>query len=206
MALTAYNEIELRKAVNKALSSPQSINRARFGANSRYKNARIALFDALYDHPISKELQNKDFEGSDLIDHGNLFSFIGFNHNDEPVNTLRDYFSRHIKMNPNPKLEESRNKFRYIFTVKYPSQTEIYHSDEFSTPDHWSSRTWIQIIEEGVGNAARYVFNLSGDLRKAGSRSWFGLQIEKDRSQGGSFTPKPYIKEILEAFEQYFER
>lgn len=212
MALTSINEISIRAKIISAAKKKQFIGIAKTNANTRFIFAEQKLLEDFDNHVVTKELnpENANQEGSELIDHGNLFSFIGFPEGSHPAQDLRDYLKENIEMSEQPKITDNgRNTIYYSFKVSAPSMTQINNEEEFATPDNWRSTSWIDIIENGVSNAVYYIFAGGEDnadkFREVGSRSGWGLQSKRKRSEGGSFTPKKYISELLADFRKRFE-
>lgn len=217
MANVLLNEISIRSKIISAGKKKQFIGIAKTNANTRLIFAEQELLEDFDNHQVTKELnpKNVSIEGSELIDHGNLFSFIGFPEDSNPAQELRDYLKDNITIGNEPKVTDNgRNIIYYNFKVSVPSMNQINNEEAFQTPDNWRSSSWIEIIENGVSNAVYYIFaggeSNAEKFREAGSRSGWGLQRkDKDgnnqkRAAGGSFTPMKYISELLDNFRKRF--
>ena len=211
MALTTINEISIRAKLIDAAKKKQFVGLARSAANTRFVFAKQDFIEEFDEHPVTQELnpENYDKEGSALVDHGNLLTFIGFDEGSDPAGELKKYLVENIQMAPEPKISDNgKNKIFYDFKVSMPSMTQIDKEKQFETPDNWRSTSWVSIIENGVSNAVYYVFAKSEEtaakFRKAGSRSGWGLQRPTKRADGGSFTPKKYISELIANFINKF--
>ncbi|MEK6879002.1 MAG: hypothetical protein AABY22_05310, partial [Nanoarchaeota archaeon] len=185
MALKSYNSVSIQLKVVNTLKQKQYQNFMYNASNARFVAAKQQMLNSFDNHIVTKELQaGPRANDSELVDHGNLASFIGFENSENSVLELREYLRENTNLENNPRINLSKNRITYDFPVTLPSKTEIYNT--FPTPDNWSSRGWVQLIEQGIGNAANYVFRLLG---LPGSRSGTGLQIKKKRKAGGSFKP-----------------
>jgi len=210
MARTTINEISLRKKFATAASAPNRVAFMRNAALARVTAAREEMLDKFDEDEVTKELQqDAATPGSTLISKGNLVSFIGFEGGDgatEAAN-LREYLRTHTVLKDKPPvIVDKKNRIDFNFTVSVPSKTEIYEA--FPSPKQngapYSSRGWVEIIEKGIGNAAKYIFWWEGF--KSGSRSGTGLQTKGTATNPGSFTPKPtYISGLIERFLARFK-
>ncbi len=194
------NEISIKNKINTTAKKQQFVGLVRSAANTRFIFAKTDLLKDFDNHIVTKELlQNPAEAGSALIDHGNLVSFLGLQDGKEEVGIIREALEFGITMDKTPKITSDKNKIYYSFKINLPTKAKL--NELTPTPDNWSSRSIIEIIEHGVGNAAYYVFRVLG---LPNSRSGHGLQIETKRKSGGSFRPMKYISELFEKFRQKF--
>lgn len=208
MSARITNEVSIRSKIVSAAKKRQYVGLARSAANTRMVFAREQLLKDFDSHEVTKELlQDPSKEGSALVSKGNLVSFIGFEDASLEVGKVRDFLRENTELGNGVKISNDKSKIYYEFPVRYPSKTQL--NEITPTPDGWSSKSWIELIETGISNAASYIFSKVG-FSFGGSRSGFGLQI-KDRSgrarqtkAGGSFTPQKYISEILDNFKSRF--
>ena len=147
------------------------------------------LLKEFEEHPVTKELQagaNSQNTSGTLGGYGNLFTYIGFNDADDPIEIIRSILSNSINVSILP---PDGKKMIQRAIISLPSKQEI----ELSTPLPWASgRSWVKGIEEGISNFGRY---LSIQSRSAG-RSGGGVQSEKNIS-GRGFRSVSYLSEIL---------
>lgn len=184
MAKTIINEVAIRAKVINNLRRQQYVGLARSAANTRFIAAKQNLLQDFDGHVVTKELLGSpnEYGKSELISRGNLIAFLGFEDASLRVGELRNYLENpnNIDMSDTPRISSDNRKIYYNFPVKVPSISQIYNDPLFETPDNWSSRSWIEIIEEGVGNAAYFVFRLIGFNN---SRSFFGIQNKKKKQE-----------------------
>jgi hypothetical protein len=142
------------------------------------------------DHPVTKEIQ----AGPDTLNSsgtlggiGNLFSFIGFNRESNPVQPVRELISQ-ITLG---KFLKASDSGIFTFAVKIPAKSEF----EAVTKMPWEAgRSWLYDVERSISGLGQYLY---GKYNK--SRSGSGAQSEKSvRSTG--FKPVPYFSSMLENF------
>lgn len=204
MAINTLNEISVKAKLINQLRKNQYAGIARSAANTRFIAARDSMINELDNHIVTKELLDSPskYGESKLITRGNLVSFIGFDDGSLAYGELREYVRFNTQMEPQPNITNDKNKIYYSFPVTSPSLNEIYNNEQFGTPDNWSSRSWVQIIEDGVGNAGYYLFSTLGFSK---SRSFFGIQKDKKVKNQAVFTPMKYISVILSNFRDKFK-
>jgi len=211
MARTSVNLISIGKKFVTAASAPNRVAFMRNAALARVTAAREEMLDSFDNDELTKELQqDAATPGSAHLNKGNIVSFIGFEGGDgaTEVANLREYLrAKTVLKNIPPKIVDKKNHIDFQFTVSVPSKTEIYKA--FPSPKQggkpYSSRGWVEIIEKGIGSAAKYIFWWEGF--SSGSRSGTGLQTKGQPKTPGIFTPKPtYISGLIEKFIKKFSR
>jgi len=121
---------------------------------------------------------------------GNLFSFIGFEEQADPISPIRSILRRAIKIKSLPPGHKSLIQ-KFIITM--PSKEAILER----SPMPWASgRSWVDGIEKGISGLGQY---LSGAIES--SRSGGGVQT-KTKLRGGGFSNTSYLSEILNNFER----
>lgn len=157
--------------------------------------AKTEMLQNLLKHPISNEIEGGPLAPSisGCLNWGNLFSFIGFDEGDSPVNKLYNYLDNSIQLTKTP-IERLTENMRYTFSIQRPTQKDFIAN--FPLP--WAAgRSWVLSIEKGISNFGYYMFLKK---RAAKSHSGFGLQAKK-KINIATFKPKPYISEIFDKFE-----
>lgn len=193
------NEISIRKKLVSAATAKKQIPFYRNAAITRFNNAKEGILAEYDSHPVTQELlQDPSEPGSELVNKGNLISFIGLEDGSLEVSKIREYIRSNIKMGQNPTISYDKNRINLNFPITLPSKTEL---DEITSDVEWTSRSLISLIEKGIGNAAHYIFR---SLGLPGSRSGFGLQIRSETKSGGTFRPKLWITEIFNSFRDKF--
>lgn len=198
----SINSINIRNKINGALTNKRFIGLATNAANTRFISAQNDMLEEFDNHIVTQELNN-DTNPSEIVSKGTLRSFIGFKPTETPAPDLREYLRENVKMNKTPEINKTKQNIVYNFKVKSPSKQDINSNDIFSTPDRWSTRSWIDIVENGINNIIRYIYNSGGFGEK--SRSGTGLQLKSGEVKNvASFNPVKYVSEILKNFTAKF--
>jgi hypothetical protein len=187
MAKGTLNLKELNREIfsNKELQVYMQIQAEKILAENKYKLQQE--FDG---HPVTKEIQaGPDTSNSSgtLGGIGNLFSFIGFNRESDPIQPIRELINK-ITLG---KLSKTGDDGMFTFTVNIPAKSEF----EAVTKMPWETgRSWLYDVERSISGLGQYLY---GKYNK--SRSGSGAQSEKSvRSTG--FKPVPYFSSMLENF------
>jgi len=103
------------------------------------------------EHPISKEIEGgiTAYNISNTLNGiTNLYSFIGFEAGDKPLDPIRIELQKiKLKYNVNRKGD-------LIFTIDFPSAKDIFNV----TPMPWATgRSWAQGIENGISGLGYYI-------------------------------------------------
>jgi hypothetical protein len=159
-------------------------------AERQFKRAHKKLMVAFEGHSVTQELKQGP-GGSNVtgtLKSGNLFGFIGFDSNHNPITPLRKALSQ-----ANILIHKSNRKtFSYTFRVHMPTIEELYEI----TPLPWATgSSWLYALErKGISNLGQYAFKESPN-----SRSGAGVQTN---STGGGVLKISYLIPILKEFEQ----
>lgn len=160
---------ELKKQIDKEVES----------VNKNFLDA----FDA---HPVTIEIEAgptaSNISGT-LDGVGNLFTYIGFNRSDRPVEVLRRILEKYeIQYHPHEK---------YIkINIVVPTKEEIFAA----TPLPWANgRSWANSIERGLSGLGQYLYRTSG---VSNSKSGYAAQV-KNTLRGGKFRNIRYMSSLL---------
>lgn len=168
-----------------------------------FNQIREEMLEEFTNHPVTQEIDmgpklgwNSPFLGGS----GDLFSFIGFNRDDNPtepikkmIKGLRFYtvFSKGLD-----------HKFEVRF---FPTMNDI----EQITPMPWAQgRSWAKGIETGISGLGYYL-NIETKYDPPNLRSTAGIQAKnKDgkliKVRSGQFRPTKYMSEILNKYRTKF--
>lgn len=190
MAYVNYQSIRTKISKSKKLiDNTENIVKKRF---EEQKDLYIQAFDS---HKITKEIEdgpNTSNSSGTLGGVGNLFSFIGFDKSDNPIETVKNYINSNFKLSK-PKIVSKGGRIRLDFKVQYPSIDDL----KKSTPMPWEGgRSWISSIEKGISGFSNYVYK-----RFVEGRSGEALQAET-KIRSGSYKPVSYMSEIISKFKK----
>jgi hypothetical protein len=154
----------------------------------KFNNSKKKFLSDFDNHPITKEIEdgpNAKNSSSTLNGIGNLFSFIGFYSEKNPIQELRSTLSTNFSISK--KISSNSTKF----IIDYPTLNKI----KKVTPMPWENgNSWVVNIEKGISGFSNYMYKkfISG-------RSKEGLQSEK-KQRSGNFKKTKYLTEIIDNF------
>lgn len=193
-----------KKSISKKLIGAVNSNK-RFSLkkqmNNRLENKKKKLIQSIISHPISRELNAGPYTSSGILSYGNLFSFLGFNGDDRPVDNLIDLIEKDIRITKakvtSINLQGTKANIEYALYV--PKLSDI----ERKTTLPWDkSRSWIRGIEvTGYDNFAYYLYDQNETFKN--SRSGPAIQIKRQLRPIQNLAPQPYV---LNEIEQFIKR
>jgi len=162
-----------------------------------FNQIRQEMLDEFTNHPVTQEIDmgpklgwNSPFLGG----YGDLYSFIGFNKDDNPTEPIKKLikglrfftvFSKGLD-----------HKFEVRF---FPAMEDV----EQVTPMPWANgRSWAKGIESGISGLGQYL-NIETKYDPPHYRSTAGIQT-KSKVRGGQFRPTKYISDILNRYRAKF--
>ena len=189
MALTKSATQSLKDQLPKLVQS-QARNIVR-RAFEKLKTKMIAEFQG---HPVTREIRggiNAQNISNTLGGITNLYSFIGFDSNSDPIEPIEDLLLRtdvrFVKI----------NKQMIEFEVTLPEAEEIFAA----TPLPWApGRSWAKGIESGLSGLGYYLKKSSSS-----SRSGLGIQTSQKVRKGVKFNNTKYISSFLKKYQKEFE-
>ena len=158
-------------------------------------------------HPVTLEIEGGAYSANisnTLNGYGNLFTFIGFYENTDPVDKVRLMLQHIIKLK---KISKGRGN-RPIIKVQY--RVADIRDFKTTTPLPWESgRSWVIGIETGISGFGSYMY----DNTYKGSRSDMGFQAKlgSERSvpmriRAGRFRNIKYMSDMLRKFYKRIHR
>lgn len=185
-------------------------------AKEYFQEKKLELLQEFDEHPISEEISqgvngsntSNTLEGLGLGKHSNdegyepnLFTFIGFEADSNPVGELRAELQRQIRFANIPTKSRNGNQIKYNFGVFGPSHGDISHS---SPMPFGTKASWPDSIEQGVPNINSYIY-----WKNAGRSSGGILAKEKGGAlkeirQGAFYRPVGYLTIMLANFKAKF--
>ena len=158
----------------------------------------VADFD---NHPVTQEIQ-AGRDGSNisksLNGYGNLYTFLGFSHAEDPTSIIRNYLAAKVPY----RSTSSRNTaqgFAINFKANLPGIRDI---QALSVLSHLG-RSWVTGVERGKVDGLQYYLN--SRRPSSASRSGKGIQIDK-RLRNTNIKPIKYVNHLLERFRKSLEK
>lgn len=204
MARIILNKIKISKKVNESLKKPRFEKFAYNAANFRFNVGVVETLKEFDNHVVTKELREGAKATTSVLSYGNLPAFLGLPDSESSVADVRDYLKNRFNLDDKAKFSQTNKSVVYQFRVSAPSLQEIY--DAFPAPEKKYNKSWISVIENGMGNFSYFVFRLLGI---PGSRSGTGLQRETKRKwlKVPDSNPKVnWIKDVLNSFRARFSK
>lgn len=204
------NEVSIRAKVVNEVKKEQYVNFMRRAVETRVLFAKEEMLRDLDSHQVTKELLDSpsSYGQSQLLTRGNLVTYLGLPDGAYAYWTLREHIRQNTELNESPPdISANSKRIFYTFKIDAPSLREIYEDKQFESPDKWTSRSWVQVIEDGFSGAASNVLHYFFSTKELGntSRSGFGIQLKGKKTKNpASFTPMKYVSEILNKFRGKF--
>jgi hypothetical protein len=189
MALTKTTTQSLKNQLPKLVQS-----QARNIVRRAFEKIKIKMIAEFQGHPVTREIRGginaRNISGT-LGDITNLYSFIGFDSNSDPIEPIEDLLLRtdvrFVKI----------NKQMIEFEVTLPEAEEIFAA----TPLPWApGRSWAKGIESGLSGLGYYLKKSSSS-----SRSGLGIQTSQKIRKGVKFNNTKYISSFLKKYQKEFE-
>jgi len=143
-------------------------------------------------HPVTMEIEagpNGRNMSNTLVganERANLFGFIGFESGDNPIQIIKMYLAKNIRVR---KIRTSKAKIIIDFSISIPSLEEVYEL----SPMPWApGLSWAEGIERGIPGLGQYLVGTAPKGRSGG-----GIQT-KVMLNAGSFKSVKYISKILQ--------
>ena len=158
----------------------------------------VAAFD---DHPVTQEIQGgrdgSNISGT-LNGYGNLYTFLGFNHPEDPTSVIRNYLAAKIPYKATSSRSTAKG-FAVNFKASLPGIRDI---QALSVLSHLG-RSWVTGVERGKIDGFQYYLNRKKYIWTS-SRSGKGIQIDK-RLRNTNVKPIKYVNYLLERFRKSLE-
>jgi len=167
---------------------------ARIIANQILEDKKKKYISEILEHPVSQELAG----GSDannisntLNGEGNLYSFIGFDAGDKPIEDLVDIIEKTTKIQP---IKSKGDIFN--FQVYTPSLEDL---KAYTPMPFEGGNSWLKGIEKGISGFSNYLYGLLFPI----SRSGRAIQT-KNKIRRASYKPTKYFSVLYKNFIESF--
>jgi hypothetical protein len=182
------------KDLNSAILSDSKVKKKfMLVAQKKLNLAKAKLIDDFVSHPVSQEIKGGASAGNvsgTLGGYGNLFSFIGFESGNSPVDKWIRFLESKIKIN-----ESRSSKYSDNDTVGFRFEVDGVSDGDFTSvsPMPWEpGRSWIKAIEQGISGFSFYISKKLG-------RSGGGVQ-SNHRVRSGQYSRTKYWTSIWKKF------
>jgi len=187
------NRIEDKKLLLKKMIDNRAV-RDKFAqeVEKRTEEIKKQLIRKFDSHPVTKEIESgADSNNSSglLGGTGNLFSFIGFNAGQRPVEAIKRVLNGIRFKNLKRRVKIKGNHFSMDARVEWINMSDIENVSKMP----WEPGSWVTGIERGISGLGYYV-NMRGRGRSGG-----GSQSQKKLTTGNFRTTKYLPGMLLEA-------
>jgi hypothetical protein len=190
------------KEVEKQLASfvvkeTMKQNRSKFQSQvtKAFEKIKREMILEFMNHPVTREIlggPDASNESGTLGGYGNLFSFIGFNKGDDPIEAILEL------INSSEILSSNTANSGIMFTISIPSKQAIFAA----TPLPWASgRSWSEAIERGISGLGYYLNRENLDNSNSGT----GIQVKSVLRRGSKYKPVKYISSLLNEYTKKFK-
>lgn len=155
-----------------------------------FEKVKREILNEFNTHPVTVEIEGGIYASNisnTLSGVTNLFSFIGFEANDRPIDPVRNL----LQQSTMRKNIGRRGLISYTFEI--PTTKDIF----LATPLPWAvGRSWAKGIEEGLSGLGYYLKKVQN------SRSGLGVQSQKIIRPQYRFRNIKYISDIMNKYNQ----
>ena len=158
---------------------------------NKAKNNLVQLFDS---HPVTREIEGgaeASNSSGTLGGYGNLYTFIGFYKQENPVEDVRNAIKIYTTISRG-KFTANKNKAHADFTIKTPTIEEL----ATITPMPWEGGSWLRSIERGISGFGYYMYK-----RWEEGRSGLGVIID-NKVRSGGYKPTKYYSSLVSMFRR----
>ena len=184
--------MSMEKIRLEILNNPRLENEARVLAEKILQQSKQELIEEFNNHPVTKEIEggaSASNSSGTLNGKGNLFSFIGFDNGDNPVQPVRDLLNN-IQLSSSKGTVSGRG---IQFKVNAPDQAQI---ESISKMPWESGRSWVIDMERTISGLGQYLY---GVFNK--SRSGAAIQLANTLNSQ-AFKPVKYLNTMLQNFSK----
>lgn len=184
------NPQDLNQMLNQLNKQTEYISYVDKSVSEQFEKIKEEMLSEFNSHPVTIEIEggiNAQNTSKTLSDVTNLYSFIGFEQGDKPVEVIRQM----LKKASYKKLIGKDSVINYTFEI--PTAQEIF----LATPLPWETgRSWAKGIEEGISGLGYYIKQVKN------SRSGLGVQSQNQVRKGVRFNNTQYISSLIKKYNK----
>jgi len=163
-----------QKLLNLAVLKTTKVQKTmRSIAETKLAQEKLELISDFKNHPVSKEISggsNASNSSGTLGGYGNLFSFIGFNAGESPVENWVDFLNKKIRILRKKRQGQSSRGNDFVLEFEVAQISEADYGSNARMP--WETgRSWITSIERGISGFSNFISKQIG-------RSGGGIQSD----------------------------
>lgn len=208
-----FNSVQfLKSKMDKISRLPSLQNLATANAERRLSALKKKLESMVIKHPVSREVDEGPYAENSVAvisshpEGGNLFSLVGFDSSDRPIDKLIDFLNSYIDIdNRMPRTRISRNKMvvNYSWDVSLPDNSDFDAEASLGYPDGYQSGSWVSGIENGIIGINSYLFDSSRDFPTSRSGPAIQAKSKSGKLQNVGTRQQvrvPYMSKMIKEF------
>jgi hypothetical protein len=180
----AIFKAQINRKITKAMDGRKARSSAIKKMSTEFRRAKKQFIADIDSDPSSAMVESDD----------ETRGYFGFNPSENPVQNLKQSFNENIELNTRPTTKRYKDSAVYKFNIKYPSKGEIYNDGGLSLP--WTSKTWVQALQEGLGNIERFLF------KPGAGRSKLGYQTKRSINREPEIRDSSYLERLRGLFAE----
>ena len=180
----AIFKTRIDQKITKALSGKRARERATRKVTQNFNRAKEQFISDVDSDSASMKVESDP----------KTIGYFGFNPDEDPVGNLQNSFEEKITLNKRAVRKKMGKVVSFKFNIKYPNRTEIYSDPDLSLP--WTSKTWVQALQEGLGGIERFIF------KPGAGRSEFGYQAKNNINSEKEPRDSSYLDRLRNAFAE----
>ena len=196
----AYGKIDHIAISTKAMNSPKVINALEVKAKRVFDKAKAQVLNEFLNDIVTKEIRGGPEAGNMsgmLGGYGNLFSYIGFYSNEDPIQPIEHYIRTFGFSARKGKVRVAKGTSSVTFLIKFPTIETI---EALSRMPWEEGSSWVRGIEMGISGYSNYMYEtyIQG-------RSGKGKQSSTPQNVAAGFSPRRYLPSILDKVVKKFK-
>lgn len=184
------SDLDLNDILNQLNSEKAYTKYADDIIQSEFSKVKSEILQEFNQHPITVEIEGGIYAtniSNTLSGITNLFSFIGFEANDKPIEPIRNLLEKSTMR------KNYGRRSQIFYTFEIPTAKDIF----LSTPLPWAvGRSWAKGIEQGLSGLGYYL------KKTQNSRSGLGVQSQKIIRPQYRFKNIQYISALINKYNQ----
>jgi hypothetical protein len=186
--MTKLDSADLNQIAEQLVKQNNYIQYVYSQLEKQIEKIKQEIIEEFENHPVTQEI-NGGIAASNISNTldgvTNLYSFIGFENGDNPLDPIREELKKiNLKYTTNSKGE-------LVFSVEFPTAKDIFKV----TPMPWATgRSWSQGIELGISGLGYYI------KKTKNSRSGLGIQSQTPIRNGVRFKNTKYISYLINSY------
>ncbi len=184
------SDLDLNDILNQLNSEKAYTKYADDTIQSEFLKVKSEILQEFNQHPITVEIEGGIYAtniSNTLSGITNLFSFIGFEANDKPIEPIRNLLEKSTMR------KNYGRRSQIFYTFEIPTAKDIF----LSTPLPWAvGRSWAKGIEQGLSGLGYYL------KKTQNSRSGLGIQSQKIIRPQYRFKNIQYISALINKYNQ----